>query len=179
MDLYAENRAVTVPTLQTARLTLRPLAWSDRAAITDALNNWDITRWLSQVPFPYTLADADQFIDMAQRSPDDAHWAIDQGAGLIGVISVKPDLGYWLDQAHHGQGVMTEAARAVVTWYFTDHPGPVISGHFVGNAASRAILTRLGFTDTHIETVTPVGADAPVTLQRVVLTRAAWDRVNG
>ena len=165
---------MTVPILQTARLTLRPLAASDSTAITEALSNWDVTRWLSQVPFPYTRADADSFIGMVQHSPDDAHWAIDQGAGLIGLISVKPDLGYWLDQSHHGQGMMTEAARAVLTWYFTHHTAPVLSGHFAGNAASRAILTKLGFTDTHIETITPVNADTPVPLQRMVLTRDHW-----
>jgi RimJ/RimL family protein N-acetyltransferase len=179
MDLHAENGAVTVPVLRTARLTLRPLVSSDRTAIATALGSWDVTRWLSQVPFPYRLADADSFIGMVQQSPDDAYWAIDQGAGLIGLISVKPDLGYWLDQRHHGQGVMTEAARAVLTWYFTDHTAPVLSGHFAGNAASRAILTKLGFTDTHTETITPVNADTPVALQQMVLTPAAWDRANG
>lgn len=170
---------MTVPILQTARLTLRPLALSDRTAITDALGNWNVTRWLSQVPFPYTLADADSFIGMVQHSPDDAHWAIDQGAGLIGLISVKPDLGYWLDQTQHGQGLMTEAVHAVLTWYFTAHTAPVISGHFAGNAASRAILTKLGFTDTNIETITPFNADTPVALQRMVLTPTAWGRANG
>ncbi|WP_322889047.1 MULTISPECIES: GNAT family N-acetyltransferase [unclassified Yoonia] len=170
---------MTVPILQTARLTLRPLAASDSTAITDTLRNWDVTRWLSQVPFPYTLADADSFIEMVQHSPDDAHWAIDQGAGLIGLISVKPDLGYWLAQAYHRQGVMTEAARAVLTWYFTDQTAPVLSGYFAGNAASRAILTKLGFTDTHIETIMPVNADAPVALQRMELTWATWNQTNG
>jgi RimJ/RimL family protein N-acetyltransferase len=179
MDVHAENGEVTVPTLRTARLTLRPLASSDRAAMTDALSNWAVTRWLSQVPFPYTIADADSLIGMVQQNRDDAHWALDQGEGLIGLISVKPDLGYWLDQAHHRKGLMTEAARAVVTWYFTDRAAPVISGHFSGNVASRAILTGLGFTNTRTETITPVCADTPVTLQRMVLTRAAWDRANG
>ena len=163
---------MTVPTLQTARLMLRPLRGSDRAAITDALNHWDVARWLSVVPFPYTLADADEFIDMAQHNPGDAHWAIDQGAGLIGVISVKPDMGYWLAQSHHGQGLMTEAANAVVEWYFTHYNDPVVSGYHAGNAASRAILTKLGFTDTHTETITPANSDAPVTSQRMILTRA-------
>jgi RimJ/RimL family protein N-acetyltransferase len=167
---------MNVPILQTARLTLRPLVKGDRAAITDGLSCWDVTRWLSQVPFPYTLADADAFLAMLADDAENAHWALDQGAGLIGVISVKPDLGYWLTAAHHGQGLMTEAAEAVLNWYFQDHEGPVISGHFAGNAASRRVLTKLGFTDTHTETITPVSSDAPVTLQRMALTRAAWEQ---
>ncbi|MFN3664171.1 GNAT family N-acetyltransferase [Yoonia sp.] len=174
MDLYAENRAVTVPPLQTARLTLRPLVVDDCTAIAEALGNWEVTRWLSQAPFPYARDDAKAFIDMVRNDADAAHWAIDLGFRLIGVISVKPDLGYWLDQAQHGQGLMREAAHAVVDWYFTDHTAPLISGHFAGNAASRAILTGLGFTDTHTETITPVSSDAAVTLYRMALTHKRW-----
>ena len=170
---------MTAPILQTARLTLRPLAASDRAAITDALSNWNVTRWLSQPPFPYRLSDAEAFIAMVKDDVTSPHWALDRGAGLIGVISVKPELGYWLAQPHHGQGLMTEAANAVVDWYFNDHTDPIVSSHFAGNSTSRTILTKLGFINTHTETIIPASSDAPVTLQRMILTRAAWGRANG
>ena len=153
-------------------MVLRPLTVADSSAIAAALSCWDVTRWLSQPPFPYTLSDAEAFIAMVKDDETSPHWALDRGAGLIGVISVKPELGYWLAQPHHGQGLMTEAANAAVDWYFTDHTDPIMSSHFAGNATSRTILTKLGFINTHTETIIPASSDAPVTLQRMILTRA-------
>ena len=85
MDLHAEDGALG-PTLRTDRLTLRPVRQTDAAAIVAALNVWDVTRWLSVVPFPYTPDDADYFITTVAGDPQRPHWAIDMDAGLVGQI---------------------------------------------------------------------------------------------
>ena len=48
----------TVAALTTKRLQLRPPVASDATAITAILNDFEISKWLSVVPFPYTRADA-------------------------------------------------------------------------------------------------------------------------
>lgn len=158
--------------IQTERLVLRPLVANDAAAITAALNVFDVAKWLSAPPYPYTLADAEYYI--SDIAPSETNWAIDDGTGLIGLIGCKPDLGYWLDQRHHGRGLMTEAARAVVDWYFNNETADLISGHFVGNIGSRTVLLRLGFSDTHMESVTPPATGEVVDLQRMKLTYKQW-----
>ena len=42
----------------TRRLILRPLRESDAAAIFALFNDWDVVRWLSSPPWPYTREDA-------------------------------------------------------------------------------------------------------------------------
>ncbi|MEZ5912112.1 MAG: GNAT family N-acetyltransferase [Paracoccaceae bacterium] len=165
---------MTLPVLQTGRLRLRPLQSGDIPALMEGLNDWEVTRWLTAVPFPYTQADGACFLENCAADPAQAHFAIDAGAGLIGVISVKPDLGYWLNRSWHGKGVMSEAARAVVGWYFGHSAEPLISGHYPGNAASRAVLGKLGFRDTHSEIAVQRATQKSVTIQRMTLDRESW-----
>ena len=47
--------------LRTARLTLRPVAAADEAAVVAHLNDLAISGWLARVPVPYTAADFHQF----------------------------------------------------------------------------------------------------------------------
>lgn len=144
----------------------------------DAIAHWmsdaEVARWLSSVPWPYTRGDARWFVEEFAAQSDDPHWAIDAGAGLIGVISVKPDLGYWLARPFHGRGYMSEAVSAVLQWTFDNGAEEVVSGHFPGNANSRSVLLKAGFGDSHRETVIRQADEAPQQLQRMVLPRAAW-----
>ncbi len=167
---------MTLPVIATARLRLRPLTMADAPALVAALADWQVVRWLSAVPFPYGPQDAIRFIAQFAMDPSHAHWAIEDGAGFAGVISVKPDLGYWLAADRHGRGYMTEAARAVLEWFFQRHDAPVISGHYPENAASRAVLMKLGFADTHLETVIQRATGAAMPIQRMALSAADWPR---
>ena len=179
MDLHAENGALIPATLRTTRLTLRPLTAADDNAVVAALADWDVVKWLTAVPWPYSLADATYFRTVIAADPDYPHWAIDAGDGLIGVISVKPDLGYWLTPAHHGQGYMSEAAIAVVSAAFAAGQDVLVSGHLPGNTPSRRLLRRLGFTDTHLTTAHHRPSDDTVPLQRMALTTQTWAARHG
>jgi len=172
MDLHIENN--DLETIRTRRLVLRPLEMGDAPAIKAALNLWDVTQWLTNVPFPYALSDAEAFIPAVTAPGADPHWAIDAGDGLIGLISVRSELGYWLNYDYHGQGLMSEASEAVVAHHFAANDADLTSSYHLGNAASARVLTKLGFTNTHIETKTQVATDEQVDLQRMVLTKDRW-----
>lgn len=177
MDLYAENWPVT-PFLATRRFTLRPYAPSDRDAVVRVLNDWDVTKWLTKVPWPYQPHDFDWFIN--SFIPDTQHivWVIDGGAGLLGAVSVDSELGYWLDPVHHGKGIMTEAATAAIDWYFRQGEADLVSGYHLGNGPSSAVLGKLGFQDTHVQKDVETARGEQVDIQRMVLTSGAWRERN-
>lgn len=140
--------------LRTARLTLRPLGPGDAAAVTDGIADWEVIRWLTTPPWPFGLADATAFIDGPASA---GARAILRDARLIGVAQIHPsgELGYWLRRDQHGQGLMTEAAAALVADHLkSDHlnSGGVAlwSGYVQGNTASCAVLTKLGFHKTGV-----------------------------
>jgi len=72
----------------------------------------------------------------------------------IGVVSVedadwkRPELGYWLVPAVHGQGYGKEAVSLAVDYAFRAYDTPAVgAGAFAFNDASRGLLESLGFTE--------------------------------
>jgi RimJ/RimL family protein N-acetyltransferase len=138
----------------TERLRLRPLEPEDAQAIANLVGNWSVARWLSLLPFPYALADAEAFIvDARTGAPVDVGTvaAITREDQLIGLVSIEPrhrgiELGYWLGEPFWANGYMSEAATALVSAFFSQTGAPELhAGYFDGNHASARILTKLGF----------------------------------
>ena len=168
--------------LTTKRLLLRPPQAGDGAAIVAALGDWEVTRWLARVPFPYRLDDAVRFLDWERverpRSRDRV-FGIDRD-GLIGMISLRdygptPVLGYWLGKPFWGRGIMTEAAIACLDWFFATTQAPVVySGVFHFNHASLAIQEKLGFTQSGRSALLCLAREAEVEHIDTQLTLGVW-----
>ncbi|SIR22929.1 Protein N-acetyltransferase, RimJ/RimL family [Rhizobium sp. RU35A] len=140
------------PIIETRHLVLRAHQMSDADAIANSLGDWQVTRMLSRVPAPYSRSDAVDWLN-ANRTSTDWHFAITEGDGVhIGCVAVELrhgrwHLGYWLNRFYWGQGLMTEAAGAVVERFFRRMPETVLhSGAFADNAASLRIQEKLGFS---------------------------------
>lgn len=133
-------------TLQTARLTLRPVAASDEAVVVACLNDLAVTGWLAVVPYPYTPADFRQF--QTEIAKPGETFAVVDDQGLAGIVGAGAELGYWFAPRVHGRGYATEAARAVLAMQFAHDPGAVASGYFEGNTRSANVLRKLGFVET-------------------------------
>ncbi len=178
MDLHAQNWPV-IPFLATKRFTLRPYAPSDRDAVVRVLNDYDVTKWLTQVPWPYQPHDFDWFLNSFIPEQQHVVWVIDGGEGLLGAVSVDPELGYWLDPAHHGKGIMTEAAAATIDWHFAQTDAVLTSGYHLGNGPSAAVLGKLGFRETHVTHGVETARGDKVDIQRVALSRSDWQARHG
>lgn len=160
--------------LKTDRLILRHPRVEDATAVAALVGNLNVSRWLTRVPHPYTDADATNFIDQ-QITGRRKTFFIEMKDAVVGCIGTVSELGYWLGQPYWGQGIVTEAARAVTAHHFADGHDTLQSGHFVGNAASRNVLTKLGFVDEQIEPAKSIATGLDHDLQRMVLTRTAWE----
>ncbi len=79
-------------------------------------------------------------------------WFQDRFAGMISthmtdLLNRKAEIGYWLGKSFQGQGIMTEACRALVRHALSEMDlNRVEIRCAIGNARSRAIPQRLGFT---------------------------------
>lgn len=142
--------------------------------MTHGIGNYDVTRWLSQVPYPYARADAVSFIAKTQAAGD-LTWAIEHQGLLIGVVSLRDDLGYWIARPHWGQGFGFEAAGAALTHWFDDPArGDVIARHYLDNARSALVLRCLGFEPTGVSRLEALALNQKVDCQDLRLTRDRW-----
>jgi len=162
-----------LPQLKTARLRLRPLTPLDAESLRAAIDDVEVSKWLSVVPHPYTLDDALWFIGHAADSGAQV-WVIDDGR-LSGIIGLGDEFGYWIARDRWGRGYATEATRAVLRWHFGDGPGDdVTAGHFLDNAASARVLAKLGFRPAGPRRIPCRARGQDMDSMGMRLTRADW-----
>ncbi len=151
--------------LTTDRLTLRPLDPADAEALHRLINDWEVSRTLSAVPFPYARDLAGEWIAATRRQLDDGsaiHLAITGHEGaqetLVGVVGLRVAgrvgrLGYWVGRGFWGHGVATEAAGRFARWALANLDLDRLAANVAtDNPASAAVLRRIGFRQTGIAT---------------------------
>ena len=156
-------------------MTLRPLREDDADAMAHGIGNFDVSKWLGVVPYPYARADAMDYIAKV-RDTGDLVWGIQDASGLVGVVSTTHELGYWLARSVWRKGYGFEAAHAALTHWFDDPAkGDLASGHFFGNERSRHVLLSLGFKETSTKTRFAKSLNQEVTAHAMRLTRDAFE----
>ncbi len=134
---------------------------TDKPAYLEYLQEKQIYDQTLAIPFPYTEADADWWIDHnleATRSQNNrsVNWALrradDKLIGGVGFFGHKigrdhkAELGYWLAKPYWGKGLMTEAVRKVAAYAFSELELMRITANvFVFNQASARVLEKAGF----------------------------------
>ena len=138
------------------KCVLRPWREGDQEALVQHANNRKVWRNLTHTfPHPYTPADANHWLSIANSDPRSVHLAIELhgqaigGVGAIagtGISAATADFGYWLGESFWGRGLATAAASAfkehlVTSGRFARLQAPV----FAWNPASMRVLEKLGF----------------------------------
>ncbi len=139
--------------------TLREWRQSDAADVVRYANNDKIARNLRDVfPHPYTLADAENFINSCLEADEicqlfraitvDGH-AVGSVGLLLGrdVYQKNAELGYWLAEDFWGRGIMTQTVRQFCREGFSRWDiQRIYAEPFAYNIASRRVLEKAGFT---------------------------------
>ena len=173
MDLHTQDDDVD-RRITTERLLLRPLTRADLEDVVTLVGDYEVSKMLVPVPYPYSDEDAEDFLAMDAEGALDLLWMIEFEDRLAGAISIGVELGYWLGQPFWGKGIMTEAGIAAISAYFAGRRTDLIrSSHFVENAASAHVLRKLCFRDVgaHLHHSKARGADVP---GRSMILRRHW-----
>lgn len=165
-------------TLTTERLRLRAPEPADAPRMAELANDYDVARMLVPMPYPYTVADAADFIEhQADFHGDGRAFAIEHpDEGLIGVVGVStgkdafPMTGYWLGRPYWGRGYATEALEAAMGWTRSRLGArAIMSSHFVDNPASGWVLTKAGFLYTgEVRPLHSAGRGEPVMARKMI-----------
>jgi RimJ/RimL family protein N-acetyltransferase len=161
--------------LRTDRLLLRHWEKSDLAAFFDLYSREEVVRWLGAHPRRplVTAAEAQERLSRWHEyerglSPPFGLWALipcaagalpgDLPGEPVGTLLLLPltdddgptglvEVGWHLHPQHQGQGIATEAARAVLALAGKAGIDQVLAITDLDNAASQRVASRLGMTD--------------------------------
>jgi RimJ/RimL family protein N-acetyltransferase len=135
---------------------LRRLTSEDAHVIADLLNNksiWDCLR--DYIPFPYSVADAEEFIKKCVLENPPLTFGIEKEEEICGVIALVPqsdvyrhsaEVGYWIGEPYWGQGIATAALRLMLNHAFQElELKRLFAGVFDFNQASCRVLEKAGF----------------------------------
>ena len=139
--------------IKTARLIIKKPNISDRKKLVKHLNDWEIVKWLSRVPFPYLLEDADWWINIHSKEKNNLEYNIYLNDKLVGGIGFKISeiskeyiIGYWLTQEHWNKGYMTESCKSFINHMIKSlQINKIKASYFEGNNASAILLQKFDF----------------------------------
>jgi ribosomal-protein-serine acetyltransferase len=121
-------------------------------------NHEHLHGWMQWAIDGYSIGHTRSFIEQSRRDYAKGNTlnllilqsgAIIGGSGLnfIDRVNRGTEIGYWLDEAHTGRGIVTKCCRALIEYAFDElEMHRIVIRCASGNLSSRAIPERLGFT---------------------------------
>jgi RimJ/RimL family protein N-acetyltransferase len=144
---------MTLPVLTTARLTLRPLAMADAPALHPWMADPEVMRFWSTLPHK-ELAETEAWvrISVEAQAEGTAHdFAVLLAGKVVGRMAFWQggEIGFFFDPAYQGQGLASEALKAMIAYAFDTLGFDEITADVdPDNAASLRLLERNGFIRT-------------------------------
>ena len=143
--------------LKLERCALRPWRAGDEASLVRHANNRNVWRNMrDRFPYPYTAADATDWISRASAETPPRNFAIAVEGAAVGGIGLEvggdvfrrsAEIGYWLGEPYWGRGIATEALRAVTEYAFATFDLCRLHAQvFAWNPASARVLEKAGYT---------------------------------
>ncbi len=137
-------------------IRLRPLRYTDRDDLARLANNQKIWKNLRDMfPLPYTVVDAENFIDTVKKQDPIVNFAIERNHEFTGVVGLffqsdvykkSMEIGYWIGEPFWGKGIATRAVSLAVNYAFESlKMERVFASVFEGNDASKRVLEKCGF----------------------------------
>jgi [ribosomal protein S5]-alanine N-acetyltransferase len=137
-------------------VTLRPFTMDDRFRLAELANNEKV--WINlrdRFPHPYTVNDAEQFLEMAIGIDPPRVFAIEYKGEYVGNIGLEnrddiyrfsAEIGYFLGEPYWNKGIMPRAVNLICEYGFRELDLIRIdTGVFDFNIPSQRVLEKCGF----------------------------------
>ncbi|RFM30360.1 GNAT family N-acetyltransferase [Deminuibacter soli] len=141
---------------QSLPVIVRPWQKEDAPGLAYISNNrniWNNVR--DALPFPYTLTDAQQWIQLCATQTPARNFAVEYKGEVAGSIGCVPgediyrksmEIGYFIGEPFWGKGIATEAVRQLLQHISENFSmSRLFAGVFAYNTASMRVLQKNGF----------------------------------
>lgn len=147
------------PDLKSDRICLRFLRKSDIPSLVHHVGHKSVSKY-TLIPHPYSEKDGLEFLELSRKQRQagvNYNLSIEDLAtgdviGGVGINSISKqhnnaEFGYWLSYEHRGKGIMSEAVRLAVRFFFREFKFERVHAHVdISNFPSIKVLERTGFT---------------------------------
>lgn len=142
--------------LKKDEVSLRVFNPEDKFRMAELANNEKISINLrDEFPYPYTVDDAERFIDVCIHQIPPSAFAIEFNGIYVGNIGLRKgediyrksaEIGYFLGEPYWNKGIMTKAVNLICEYGFKELDiVRIFTGVFEYNIASRKVLEKCGF----------------------------------
>lgn len=148
---------ILFPTLETARLKLRPFKIEDAGRVQELAGSYEVAKTTLNIPHPYGNGIAEQWISTHQQQFIDLKGItfcieMKENNEIVGAIGLEVDqrhkraeMGYWIGIPYWGRGICTEASIRVIEYGFSNLGCHKILGfHLKSNPASGKVMQKSG-----------------------------------
>ncbi|MFM2374580.1 MAG: hypothetical protein RLZZ234_575 [Candidatus Parcubacteria bacterium] len=148
--------ALRLPVIVAPRFTLRPFVEEDCESLQKAINDERVARKVTNIPFPYTLMHAREWIRKTEswvtadsKRVDFAIVVDGKVCGSVSFINIdghKAQVSYWLTQNLWGKGIVPEALSHLLRFGFEEMGLVRIYAYvYTENTKSARVLEKAGF----------------------------------
>jgi ribosomal-protein-alanine N-acetyltransferase len=145
----------TLPILRSSRLVLRPFEAADAPRVQLLLADNEVAKQTLTIPHPYPEGAAAEWIAKHEEwlaAGKQAIWAITRDGQVMGAMGLRvvaahlrAEVGYWVAREVWGQGIASEALRAVIAHGFNAMGLHRIEAHhYPENPASGRVMEKAG-----------------------------------
>ncbi|HLN59950.1 MAG TPA: GNAT family N-acetyltransferase [Symbiobacteriaceae bacterium] len=145
--------------METERFMLRSLELTDSPRIEELAGDREIASTTLSIPHPYPAGGAEPFIRATQEAAAKGNGYVfaitrKEDGLLVGVIGLnvhpefkRAEMNYWVGRPYWGQGVATEAARAMLRFGFEElGMNKIYAAFLTRNPASGKVMAKMGMT---------------------------------
>ena len=133
-------------------MKLRKFKLQDAARVTALLQDKEIAKWTSNIPFPYSKQDAIKWIKSTSQDTARNPFAIEVDDQIVGCVShwvnskSKIEVGYWLGKDYWGKGYATQALAQMLSQPDFHATEIVVAQVMTENIGSQRVLLNNGFS---------------------------------
>jgi len=132
-------------------MKLRKFSIQDANRVASLVGDESVSKWTLNIPFPYTVQDAVDWIGDNAGGSDRHPFAVVVADKIVACVSYWPygenavEVGYWVGKNYWGQGICSEALSTLMSQDFFPKDSDVYAQVMEGNIGSQRVLQKCGF----------------------------------
>jgi len=133
-------------------IELRNFELKDALIVAQLVGDEDVSKWTSNIPFPYSEQDAMAWISTTSSGSFKKPYAVELDGRVVACVSYWPyepggvEVGYWVGKEFWGKGICTEALKRLLASERFPTGTDVFAKVMSQNVGSQRVLEKCGFS---------------------------------